>query len=209
MKEKILKLIKYCHKAYDRGYVGGTGGNLSIRIGDTMYISSSGSILGDMTEDDIVAVPLNDEKNYTSCGGRVPSKEAPLHLSIYRSRPDINAIVHLHPANVIAAMLTLDDVQANMPVYVPGFIYKHGIAPQVDYYRAGSLELCQNVSEKFLKADCVLMRKHGVIVGDKSLEKAFCCIEDVDDNCRIHLILRGKNALTSQEIDNMLNAAKK
>ena len=54
MTEKKItdELVRYARRAYDRGLVGGTGGNFSTRNGDgRMLITASGLSLGDTSAD--------------------------------------------------------------------------------------------------------------------------------------------------------------
>src|ERR1044071_1666276 len=79
-----------------------SGGNLSIREenGD-LWITPARLDKGALTRDDIVLVRANG----TIEGRRQPSSELPLHLAIYRARPDLRGIVHAHPTALVAFSL--------------------------------------------------------------------------------------------------------
>src|SRR5439155_19940686 len=84
-------------KAVAAGLVIGSGGNLSARPpgGDVAAVTATGTWLDELTPRDFSLVRIADG---AVVGGRTtPSVELPLHLECYRLRPDVNAVVHLHP----------------------------------------------------------------------------------------------------------------
>ena len=79
------------------GLVERTWGNISIRVDDnSMLITPSGRPYEELTEDDIVLVNY-----YTSEyeGPVKPSSEKGLHMEIYKTRKEINAVIHTHQMN--------------------------------------------------------------------------------------------------------------
>lgn len=196
------EIVSYTRRAYERGFVGGTGGNVSFRKGEWFYITESGIALGDVEETSFVPVLL--ESGEAAPGNeRKPSKEVGLHRAVYRERPDINVIFHLHPVDCIAAILMLDENEL-LPCYVPGHLKKLGRPPQVAYYPAGTAELAEHTAAKFRSSDCVWMRRHGIILGAKNCKTAFARAEDMIDSCRLHLRLQGAGALTQEEINQIM-----
>lgn len=70
-------------------------GHLSARSGpDSMLINSGASVRSAMTPDDIVQIDLDGN---LMGDGPVPPMEFHIHASIYRSRPDVDAVAHTHP----------------------------------------------------------------------------------------------------------------
>src|SRR5205814_1155261 len=80
------------------GLVVGSGGNLSARVpdADTCWVTGAGTWLDRLGRPDFVEVRLADGA-VVGDRGVPPSTELPLHLATYRARPDVQAIVHLHP----------------------------------------------------------------------------------------------------------------
>ncbi|HTN75866.1 MAG TPA: class II aldolase/adducin family protein, partial [Pirellulaceae bacterium] len=75
-----------------------SGGNLSIRDDDGVWITPARVDKGSLGRDDIVCVtPAGDV-----LGRHQPSSELPFHQAIYAARPDIKAIVHAHPVALVA-----------------------------------------------------------------------------------------------------------
>ena len=56
LEEKLQDLIRVSHKAYEKGFTGGSGGNVSIRYGEKFYISCTGTFLGSLVEEDFTCI---------------------------------------------------------------------------------------------------------------------------------------------------------
>ena len=102
---KALKdeLAETCQKAFRRGLVGGAGGNISVRVPgeDRALITATGISLGDIGPETIVLVDLQG-KLLEGAPGMRPSKETGFHVCAYRMRPQVGAVVHLHPPHATA-----------------------------------------------------------------------------------------------------------
>ena len=89
----IQSIIKYGKLCGEKNFTPGYSGNISARFKDGLLITTSGSANGYLNESDIV---------YTSLDGismeidKKPSSEKFLHIEIYKKRPDINFIIHVH-----------------------------------------------------------------------------------------------------------------
>ena len=69
--------------------------DISARLDETRLITTPKSVSkGFMTPDMMVIVDYDGNK---LAGNRDPSSELPMHIEIYRNRPDVNAVVHAHP----------------------------------------------------------------------------------------------------------------
>ncbi len=74
-----------------RGSVPATSGNFSVRVGPrTAAITRSGADKGELAPDDILLADIE------SAAPEGASAETPLHLRLYRDRPEIGAVVHTH-----------------------------------------------------------------------------------------------------------------
>src|SRR5213078_392151 len=84
------------------GLVVGSGGNLSARVpgADTIWVTGAGTWLDRLNRPDFVEVRLADG-GPVGDGTVAPSSELPLHLETYRARPDVQAIIHLHPQTAL------------------------------------------------------------------------------------------------------------
>jgi methylthioribulose-1-phosphate dehydratase len=83
-----------------RGWVPATGGNFSRRLDEhTMAVTLSGRDKGALTAVDFVAM------NIDSPPPKGVSAEAPLHALMYRRRPGIGAVLHVHSVSTTLASL--------------------------------------------------------------------------------------------------------
>lgn len=133
----LTEFIKICRLLYDRKYVVGSGGNVSIRDGNLIYITPTGLSLGFLTKEDICIADLNGN----IIKGK-PTSELNMHLKIYQNKDSINAVVHTHSMyctafSALDKKLKLVTPEAEMVVKKIAY---------VDYFPCGSLELAENIS---------------------------------------------------------------
>jgi L-fuculose-phosphate aldolase len=156
-----------------------SGGNLSVRDenGD-VWITPARVDKGSLRRQDVVC---------TRADGRVegrhrPSSEQPFHLSIYRQRPDIRAIVHAHPVALVAFSICRkapDTALFPQAAHVCGPV---GLAP---YALPGSEQLGRHIANVFSQGvNCVLLENHGVVVGGADLSQAFQRFETLEFTAR-------------------------
>jgi len=81
-----------------KGWAPATSGNYSMRLDNGNFaVTVSGRHKGRLTENDVMSVDAEGR----SLDGKKPSAETALHLALYRSFPDIGAVLHSHsPAAV-------------------------------------------------------------------------------------------------------------
>ena len=77
---------------FQRGRVTGNTGNISLRIGERIYVSASGSTFASLTEAQFGVTDLDGR----ILEGPKMSKEWPLHLAVYRARRKVGAVIHTH-----------------------------------------------------------------------------------------------------------------
>ncbi len=89
------KLVIASKRAYNRGIQTGSGGNVSARIPgtETMLVKASGGSLGDCTPEGFL---ITDFDGNVVEGTGKPTREALLHGYIYKLRPDVQSVVHVH-----------------------------------------------------------------------------------------------------------------
>jgi L-fuculose-phosphate aldolase len=89
------EIVEAGRRMYARGYVASNDGNISARLDESRILTTPKSVSkGFMTPDMMVIVDYEGKK---LSGDRDASSELPMHLEIYRNRPDVNAVVHAHP----------------------------------------------------------------------------------------------------------------
>ena len=105
LQEERQNVVEYCRKLDAGGLTTGTGGNISIFNAKEglMAISPSSLDYGEMTAEDVVVMDL--DANVIDSDLR-PSSEFGMHLTCYKIRQDIKAVVHTHSpkATTLAVM---------------------------------------------------------------------------------------------------------
>src|SRR5947209_2036883 len=89
-------LVHFGKLVHQQGFVSACDGNLSVRLDAHRILATpTGVSKGMMTTADMVVVDMHGKRIE---GTRDVSSEIAMHLTIYRTRPDIQAVVHTHPA---------------------------------------------------------------------------------------------------------------
>ncbi|HEX5423029.1 MAG TPA: class II aldolase/adducin family protein [Candidatus Acidoferrales bacterium] len=181
---------------YDRGYVAGTDGNISVRL-DARRILTSPTCLnkGMMTPGDMVIIDYDGAK---LSGDRKPSSEMGMHLLIYRRRPDVNAICHAHPPT--ATGYAAAGIPLNRAMLAE-LVATLGCVPLASYGTPGTPELAAAIEPLVANHDAMLLANHGVVAYGQDLLTAFFRMDTVEHSARIGLVSRmlGKQVLLSQD----------
>lgn len=198
-RNKAAVLVHYAALCVQRGFVNGTSGNVSVRVGERIMISPTGARLDELTPEGLTVLDTNTGDVLS---GTAPSKEWRMHWEIYRTRPELHTIFHLHPVDCIAAGILLWP-ERELPLYAPAHGIKLGRVRQVALYRAGSEELARRTALEFAAPDvsAVILHRHGCIVGGTTENAAYDKIEYLIESCRLHTLLRGNNSLSREMFD--------
>ena len=193
------QLVMIMARIYRYGMTTTSGGNLSIKddSGD-IWITPSGIDKGNLTRADMIQV----KPDGTLIGPHKPSVELPFHTQIYRTRPDLRAILHAHPPTLVAFSLARKIPNTAL---IPNASEVCGKVSMAKYDVPGSAQLGQNIAEEFAKGyNTVLMENHGVVCGSKDLFSAFMSFETLDFCGRLEIDaakLGKAHVLTEEEID--------
>jgi ribulose-5-phosphate 4-epimerase/fuculose-1-phosphate aldolase len=169
-KQAIVKCARWLSEHGYFGCVRGSGGNISIKLNaeNLIAITPSRRPYQEMSPDDICVV---DDKLKSPEGHLTPSIEATLHLSVYRNRPEVNAVIHTH--SVFAGILSI--INEPIPALFDEIIFEIGASVDViPYALSGSSALAQNVINK-LGNDCCcyILQNHGALSMGKDLDQAW------------------------------------
>ena len=168
------KELIYWAKRFDKlGLAPKSAGNLSFRTKKGFIITATGVALRAAEKENLVEV-LEVEIEQAQIvlhvkGKGVPSKESVLHSGIYDSRPEINAVFHIHDELVVglADELKLPCTQGEQP--------------------RGSYELAKEVDRVLGLAEdtrYLVLRNHGVVAMSETLEEAGRLVEDTHKTVR-------------------------
>ncbi len=137
------------------GLVLASGGNLSARLpgSDQFVVTGSATWLDRLTADDFAVMNLDGEV----LSGPPPSSEWKLHQRTYRARPDVNAVIHLHPQHAVL----LDALGHDIRLITLDHAYYVKSVGKVAYYPNGSDELADYSAEQCLTHNCIILSHHG------------------------------------------------
>ncbi len=157
--------------------------NGKIIIGITPTLKS----LNNLKFNDIVLVDL--EGNIISKGK--PSSEVFMHLNIYKSNKNVNAIVHTH--SPFATGFSFSDKKIKR---LEGFgkIEKPYLA-EVNYEIPGTMDLANKVGEAIKNEDVLILKNHGVISVGENLEEAFSLADFVEEIAKTQFITHTLNLI--------------
>jgi len=179
-------IVRASRELHLRGWVANHDGNISVRLpGNRVLITPTALSKGDVQEIDLVEVDLDGRKLN---GARKPPSELALHLCIYKTRPDLRAVVHAHPpASVAHAITGLEIPTTMMPEPIVSIGEK---IPLLPFAAPGSADMISYLQAGMREASCVLMENHGPIVGGADLEMARLRLELVEHLAKIHEYVR-------------------
>lgn len=203
LEKEIIEYGKLCGvKNFTPGY----SGNISARYKKGLLITASGSSNGYLKSNQIV---YTDFEGKSLEKGKKPSSEKFLHIEIYKQRPDINYIIHVHAPYLSSFASAGKDLMA--PIMAENVFYFGGI-PLADYALPSTMELVDNTVKFFNEYDAVLMANHGFIVGAKTIEDAYLKLELAESYAQVVLnteILGGAKYLSNEQEKEILELRKK
>ena len=194
-------MIEIGKRMYERGLIAGCDGNLSIRLpGGKILATTSGVSKGFLTEENLVLLDLEGKLLEP---GRKASSEIKMHLFVYKSRADVDAICHAHPP--FATGFAVSGMPLNLCV-LPEVVSTLGAIPLAPYATPSTGEEPASLSGFIDKGFAVLLENHGVITMGKDLLEAYNRMETVEHFARILFIskqLGRVNVLTDKEYDKL------
>ena len=182
-------LVRLGRSLFERGLTHGSTGNLSVRSGDGFLMTPTGSSLGAL---DAARLSCLD-RDGRHVGGDAPTKEAALHLAMYRERPRDQAVVHLHSTHAVAVSVLADtDADDALPPLTAYYAMRIGTLPMLPYYAPGDSELAAAVGRSASRHHALLLANHGPVVSGSSLSAAADAIEELEATARLWLLVRGE-----------------
>ena len=178
------ELLSVMERIYRYRMTTTSGGNLSIRDGDDVWITPARIDKGSLRRDDVVCV----HRDGTVVGRHKPSSEYPFHRAIYDARPDLRAVVHAHPVALVAFSVCRRVPNTRLFHQARSICGEVGFAP---YALPGSAQLGQNIADVFRAGHrSVVLENHGVVVGGDNLSEAFARFETLEFTARTILKAR-------------------
>lgn len=190
MKTEIIEAGRWVIKT---GLTWGTSGNISMKQGDCVYITASGTRLGELEPEGILVCDL---QGTVIEGTGKPSKETGMHLEVYRNRPEITAVIHTSP--FYTTMCACSDIGVRTNLFIESMYYCENMV-KIPYHHAGSRELAEAVSAACRDSHVILMGNHGVLVYEKQMTECRTALEITEAVCKMN-VLAGNGCLPLAEV---------
>lgn len=177
------QLVMFMQRIYDKGLTTMSGGNLSIRDTEgNIWITPAGIDKGTLTRRDIICV----HPDGTCEGPHKPSSELPFHQSVYRQRPELNAVLHAHPPALVAFSIVRKLPNLDLIPTVRQICKDAKIAT---YAVPGSQALGAEIGKVFAQ-DCniALLENHGVCIGAADMFTAFQQFETLNYSAELEVL---------------------
>jgi len=175
------RVVAVCARMYSRGLIVATEGNVSARVAaERILITPAGRGKGFLSPRDLVTV---DGEGRKRAGRLEASTELPMHLALYRARPEIGAVVHGHPPTATGFAV------AGIPLadcVLPEVIVTLGSVPIAGYAMPSSADLGESVAALARAGhDGMLLKNHGAVAIGRTVEEAFDRLETIEQFARI------------------------
>lgn len=171
------QIVATMERIYGHDMTTTSGGNISIldENGD-IWITPARVDKGALRRQDIVRIAADGSRE----GIHPPSSEWPFHLSIYKARPEVRAIIHAHPGALVSFSICGQVPDTRVFPEAWNVCGEVGFAP---YALPGSKQLGENIAAQFASAkkpNCVVLENHGVVVAALDLAEAFQRFETLE-----------------------------
>lgn len=183
VREAICEVGRRC---WQRGFVASNDGNTSHRLGaDRVLCTPTMLSKGSMEPSDLAIVDLSGRQ---LLGDRPLTSEIRLHLRIYRRRPDIGAVVHVHAPHALAFAAAR---RALPRAVLAEFEWNAGAVPLVPWRMPGTWDFARSIDPWIESHDVFALENHGLVAAGADPFDAYYKIECVDAYARVLLMMMG------------------
>jgi L-fuculose-phosphate aldolase len=182
-KSERKEVAHFMRRLYKHGLTTTSGGNISLRLSeDLILITPSATDKGRMKWKEVGIINIFGE-NLTP--HLKPSIETAMHLSIYKKKKEVLAIVHAHP--VFASLFTAikAKINTNLTAEAKAIL---GDPLFVQYAVMGSVALAEAAAENIMNSDILLLENHGILTTGSNLLQAFDKIEVLENAAKMTLM---------------------
>ena len=187
IRSTMLELMEVAKRAFNAHLQTGTGGNISARVGgsNAVVIKPSGVGFSECNPENLLVVDLEGK---ILKGSTRPSKDMPFHLGIYRVRPELNGIVHVHSPWATAWAVLGEEI----PTATVQSQSKFGRIPLVPSGPDGSKEASESVVSAFRDPAVLVatLQNHGAVGVGKTLLAAEELVELIEETAQIAMLIR-------------------
>ena len=194
---------------FDRGYVNGTAGNISIRLDDGFLITPTNACMGFLDPAGLAKL----DRDAQQVSGERASKTIAAHAMIYSATAVFDAparcIVHTHSTHCVALSMNAPGVEL-LPALTPYFVMKVGRVPVISYHRPGSpaaaLEVARIIGqygERGTPVRAIMLPRLGPKVWAASPFEAMAVLEELVETARLACLQPDAAPLTDAQIEDL------
>jgi L-fuculose-phosphate aldolase len=172
------EIIAAGRKLWQRSYVDGNGGNISIRLGENAVLCTPTLVSkADLRPEDLCLVDLDGNQ---LAGTRARTSEILMHLEIYKHVPEAKAVLHCHPPHATAYAIT-----GRVPptCVIPEFEVFVGGAALAKYETPGTQAFAEAVLPFVKNHNTLLLQNHGIVCWADTVTHAEWYAEVLDTYC--------------------------
>ncbi len=177
------EIIRAGHKLWQRQYVDGNGGNISVRLG-SQYVLCTPTMV---SKEDLVPadICLSDLEGNILAGDRSRTSELLLHLEIYKANPRARAVVHCHPPYATAFAVAGTTPPNGLITEYEIFIGPAAVAP---YETPGTQAFAETVLPFVEEHNTILLTNHGIVCWADTVTHAEWLTEIFETCCKTYLL---------------------
>lgn len=199
-KKTIVEIGK---RAYVKGYVSGSDGNITIKVGDNeVWATPTGVCKGYMSEEMLIKLDLDG--HIIEKGEYDTTSEIKMHLRVYKENSNIQAVVHAHPpmgtAYAIAGLNIEEPMMAENVVFL-------GVIPCAPYAKPGSVEVPNSIAKYCKDYNGCFLGNHGTLTWGDNPYEAYYRLESLENCCYIQMVLKNQlgqaNMLTKEQVEEL------
>jgi len=185
-------------RIWQRGFCAGNEGNHSYRLSeDRVLCTPTGISKGNLKPDDLCVVDMEGRQ---LAGTRKRTSEILLHLTIYKLRADVKAVIHSHPPHATAFAVAGVDLPTCIHPEAEVFL---GPVHTAKYVTPGDKRLGESIAPFVKDSNTVLMGNHGVVCYGHDLENAYYKLEIVDAYSRILILAKQVGSIKTLSAEEM------
>ena len=188
LREERELVRAYGVKMLEKRLTTGTAGNISARVlgEDRFVITPTSMDYNRLTEEDLVVIDMD---GHVVEGKWKPSIEPNLHRYIFKNRPDVNAVVHVH-STYATAYASIEGIEEMLALDIEAANYLGGDLKIAAFAPPGSDELAEAVRDQLGELAGVLMRNHGSCCVGGDMQMAMTVAEIVEKTCYSLFLIR-------------------
>ena len=146
---------------------------------NTFLINRYGDLFDEITASSLVKMDMDG--NVIGDPARFNMAGFNIHSGVYLARADVNCVMHTHTRAGIAVSAT---ERGLLPISQHSLVVLHDLAYH-DYGGPGTLEERDVVGKSCARANCIIMRNHGLLTLGETIPSAFKRMYYLEQSCQI------------------------